>query len=29
MKIVVKFSTDIGLAPIEKDISPTETVENL
>ena len=29
MKIVVKFSEDIGLTPIEKEVSSNETVENL
>jgi len=29
MKIVVKFSTDIALPPLDKDVSPTDTVENL
>ncbi len=29
MKVIVKFSEDIGLSPIEKDINSNETVENL
>lgn len=29
MKILVKFSADIGLSPLEKEVSPNETVENL
>lgn len=29
MKILVKFSTDIGIEPIEKEVSSNETVENL
>jgi len=26
MKLIVKFSEDIGLSPIEKDINPGETI---
>ncbi len=29
MKILVKFSEDVGLQPIEKDVNSNETVENL
>jgi hypothetical protein len=29
MKIIVSFSPEIGLAPMEKEISPNETIENL
>lgn len=29
MKFLVNFSKEIGLPPLEKEITPTETVEDL
>lgn len=29
MKIIVSYSPEIGLPPMEKEVSPNETVENL
>lgn len=29
MKILVKFSEDIGIEPLEKEVNANETVENL
>lgn len=29
MKIIVKFSEDIGQTSLEKEVSPNDTVENL